>query len=69
MDSIIWTQTSSESKLSEIMAILNDKSGFFSKLKSLVREVSGKDNGLIQIKRKLLSFLNSEDYISFQRNI
>ena len=69
MDSIIWTQTSSESKLSEIMAILNDKSDIFSKLKSLVREVSGKDNGLIQIKRKLLSFLNSEDYISFQRNI
>jgi hypothetical protein len=51
------------------MAILNDKSDIFSKLKSLVREVSGKDNGLIQIKRKLLSFLNSEDYISFQRNI
>ena len=30
MDSIIWTQTSSESKLSEIMAILNDKSDIFS---------------------------------------
>jgi hypothetical protein len=44
MDSIIWTQTSSESKLSEIMAILDDESDFFSKLKTFVREVSGRGN-------------------------